>query len=56
MIEGRSTGMKALRLVMTRAVGAAALAASLAVPAFAQAPAPAAGAASTMMRSARAAR
>jgi general L-amino acid transport system substrate-binding protein len=48
MIEGRSTGMKALRLVMTRAVGAAALAASLAVPAFAQAPAPAAGAASTM--------
>jgi general L-amino acid transport system substrate-binding protein len=42
--------MKALRLVMTRAVGAAALAATLAVPAFAQtpAPAPAAGAAATL--------
>lgn len=39
--------MKALRLAMTRAVGAAALAATLAAPAFAQAPAPA-GAAATM--------
>jgi general L-amino acid transport system substrate-binding protein len=48
MNEGRSNRMKALRLVMTRAVGAAALAATLAAPAFAQAPAPAAGAASTM--------
>ncbi len=46
--------MKALRLAMTRAVGAAALAATLAAPAFAQQPPPAAGGAASTMDAIRA--
>jgi general L-amino acid transport system substrate-binding protein len=40
--------MKALRLSITRALGGVALAATLGLPAFAQAPAPAAGGAATL--------